>query len=215
MMRLRVTAAVAVVLLPAVARADRTQVFSIQAADCGSCGDVIKAELKKLDGVKKADFDKEKAELKVKVKDDVTDEQVLAAIGRAGLRAVVGAGQGSYASVPAPAPELGFVTLSHQGEAIGPLAKHRVPGKWTVFDVYAEWCAPCRLVDARLRELAGARADLAVRKLNVVSFETPLALELGAQFEYLPYMVVFSPEGERTDIHGADLEKLDRTLAGR
>jgi hypothetical protein len=56
------------------------------------------------------------------------------------------------------------------------------------------------------------RPDVAVRKLNVVDFDTPLARELGSRFEALPYVVVFSPAGKRTDIMGIDFSKLDRAL---
>ena len=66
-----------------------------------------------------------------------------------------------------------------------------------------------------MRMVAAVRKDVAVRKLNVVTFESPLAVELGPDFDTLPYMVVFSPEGKRTDIFGADRQKLDRTLASR
>ena len=106
-------------------------------------------------------------------------------------------------------------TLSRKGEAVGPLAKRRVTDKYTVFDVYADWCGPCRLVDAHLREVTAERKDVAVRKLNVVDFDTPLAREFGPDFEVLPYVVVFSPQGKRTDIFGADLERLDKALRAR
>ncbi len=127
------------------------------------------------------------------------------------VAAAARADQGPKAT-PSPLPDPGFVTLSREGEAVGPLEKHRVTGKYTVFDIFADWCAPCRLVDARLREIAAERKDVAVRKLNVVDFESPLAGELGPDFETLPYVVVFAPDGKRTDILGADLPKLDRTL---
>ena len=200
--------------LAPVARADRTQVFSIQGADCGKCGDQIKDELKKVKGVKKAEFDMFKVELTVKLADGVSDDVVVAAVEKVGMKAVPGAGQGTYLP-PATYPAGSDVaTLTPDGGAVGPLDKLRAPAKYTVFDVYADWCGPCRKVDERLRELVGQRPDLAVRKLNVVDFDTPLALELGAQFEALPYVIVFSPSGKRTDIQGIDFEKLDRALAG-
>jgi copper chaperone CopZ len=192
--------------------ADRTQVFSIQGADCGQCGDEIKDELKKVKGVKKAEFDIHKVELTVRLADGVRDEDILAAVERAGMKALLGPGQGSYlpqASYPAGAD---VAVLTRDGSAVGPLDKLRVPGKYTVFDVYADWCGPCRTVDERLRGLVQSRTDVAVRKLNVVDFDTPLAGELGARFEALPYLVVFSPSGKRTDIEGVAFEKLDRAL---
>jgi thiol-disulfide isomerase/thioredoxin len=44
-----------------------------------------------------------------------------------------------------------------------------VPGRITVFDLWAAWCAPCRELDDRLAALARAHPErLAVRKLDVV-----------------------------------------------
>jgi hypothetical protein len=68
-------------------------------------------------------------------------------------------------------------------------------------------------VDARLREIITQRADVAVRRLNVVDFDTPLASELGPDFQALPYLIVFTPSGKRVDIHGADFGRLDKALA--
>ena len=197
------------------ARADRTQVYSIHNADCADCANKIKAELKKVPGVKKADFDVQKVELTVRMAETVSDETVIEAAERAGLKATVGAGSGGY-QPPEGYPATSDVqTLSKKGEAVGRLDKLRVKDKYTVFDVYADWCGPCRLVDARLREITAARKDVAVRKLNVVSFESPLAQEMGPDFDSLPYVVVFSPEGKRTEVVGADLARLDRALGAR
>ena len=57
--------------------------------------------------------------------------------------------------------------------------------------------------------------DVAVRKLNVVDFESPLGKELGSRLEALPYLIVFTPSGKRIDIAGADMEKLDKALAAK
>jgi len=102
--------------------------------------------------------------------------------------------------------------LTHDGKAVGPLDKLRVRGKYTVFDLYADWCAPCKLVDARLKEILAKRKDVAVRKLNVVDFDSPLAAEMGPQFDSLPWLVVFSPSGRRQDVVGMDYAELDDAL---
>jgi copper chaperone CopZ len=199
-------------LLPTAARAEATRIYSLQGADCESCADKVRGELKKVKGVKKVDFDKQKVEITVRLDDTVADADVLAAVERAGLKAVVGPGQGAYLPAEKYPPGSDMKVLSKDGSAVGKLDKLRVPDKYTVFDVYAEWCGPCRFVDARLRELLSTRKDMAVRKLNVVDFDSPLAKELGSRIEALPYVIVFDPAGKRTDIVGADFGKLDKAL---
>jgi thiol-disulfide isomerase/thioredoxin len=200
--------------LAAAARADRTQVFSIQGGEDGGAGEKLKAEVRKVAGVKKADFDARKAELTVRLADGVADQAVIGAVEGAGLKAVVGAGQGAYRPAEAYPAGADVATLSKDGSAVGPLPKLRVPDKYTVFDVYADWCGPCKLVDQRLREIVAARKDVAVRKLNVVDFDTPLARELGPKLESLPYVIVYSPAGKKTEIEGTDFAKLDKALKG-
>lgn len=203
----------ALLSLPQAARADRTQVYSIQGADCADCSEAIEKELQKVTGFKKAEFDKTKVELTVRLADAVSDEEVLKAAERAGFKAIVGPGQGAYLPLPDYPAGADVVKLTNDGQKVGPLKKLRVPGKHTVFDVYADWCGPCRLVDEALRGIVQKRSDVAVRKLNVVDFDSPLARELGSGFEALPYMMVFSPSGKRTEIRGANLKKLEEALA--
>ena len=213
----RVTASLSLtlVLATAPAWADRVQVFSVQGADCATCADKIKDELKKTKGVGKVEFDKQKVELTVKLEDGVADDAVVSAVGRAGFKAMVGPGHGAYLPHPDYPAGADVLWLSRDGSAVGPLPKRRAAAKYTVFDVYADWCGPCRTVDERLRDLVGKRADVAVRKLNVVDFESPLGKELGSRLEALPYLIVFTPSGKRIDIAGADMDKLDKALAAK
>jgi copper chaperone CopZ len=200
--------------VPSAALAERTQVYSVQGVDCASCADRIKSELKKVKGVKKVDFDKHAVELTVKMDDGVADQAVLDAVARAeqGLSAVVGPGQGRYLPFESFPPGADFQVLTGDGSAVGPLPKLAVAGKYTVFDVFAEWCGPCREVDDKLRAMVSQRPDLAVRKLNVRDFDTPLARELGPAFDTLPYLVVVTPRGKKIEIAGVDFEKLEKAL---
>ena len=202
-----------VTALPAFA--DRVQVFSIQGADCSTCAEKIKDELKKTKGVGKVEFDKQKVELTASLDDGVGDDVVTSAVERAGFKALAGPGQGAYLPHPAFPAGADVAWLSRDGSAVGPLPKLRVASKYTVFDVYADWCGPCRAVDERLHEIIAARSDVAVRKLNVVEFESPLGKELGSRLEALPYVIVFTPSGKRIDIAGADMAKLDKALAAK
>ena len=203
---------VVTVLTAGAARAERVQVYSIQGMDCAECADPVKSELAKIPGIQKTDFDVQKAELTVKLAEDVDDDAVLEVIRTAGFEGFVGPGKGAYLpheSYPAGAD---VIVLTEKGAAVGDLRKLRASGKYTVFDVYADWCGPCRKVDSRLRELVTERTDVAVRKLDVVSFQSPLARELGRKLSALPYVIVIAPNGKRTDIVGLDLQKLGAAL---
>lgn len=107
-----------------------------------------------------------------------------------------------------------LVELSKAGEDVPSLDQHAVPGKVTLFDFYAVWCAPCRRIDAHVFAMLGRRSDVAVRKLNVVSWETPLAARYLGDVTSLPYLVVYGKDGRRVrEVAGLDLEALDRAIA--
>ena len=196
--------------------ADRVQVFSVQGAECGNCEEEVGPYLKKLKGVKRWSFDSQKFEFTMTLADNVPNEAVVAAFERQGCyRAVPGAGHGAQpgAYKHEPYPEGADVaTVTAKGEAVGPLENLRVPGKYTVLDFYAEWCGPCRLVDKQLRDIVGTRKDVAIRKLNVIDFESPLARQLGRKLKALPYVVVFDPSGKRVEISGNQPKKLSAAL---
>jgi thiol-disulfide isomerase/thioredoxin len=106
-----------------------------------------------------------------------------------------------------------LVEISAQGEDVPALEPHVVPGKVTVFDFYAIWCAPCRKIDEHLFPLLGRRADVAVRKLNVVSWETPVAERYLRNAASLPFVVVYGKRGQRVaEIAGLDLGAIDRAI---
>jgi thiol-disulfide isomerase/thioredoxin len=116
---------------------------------------------------------------------------------------------------PAIAPPAGadFVQLSREGEDVADLAPHAAPGKVTLFDFYATWCTPCRKIDAHVAGLLQRRSDLALRKLNVVSWETPLAAHYLKDAPTLPLVIVYGRDGRRTGaVSGVDLRALDRAI---
>ncbi len=118
-----------------------------------------------------------------------------------------------------PLPQLGadadVAWLARAGEDVPSLDAHAVPGKVTVFDFYADWCAACRKVDGHMYErLAAGDALLAYRKLNVVEWESPLAQRYVKSVPSLPFVVIYGTDGKPfKSLHGADLAALDQAIA--
>jgi thiol-disulfide isomerase/thioredoxin len=120
----------------------------------------------------------------------------------------------SFAPLPALPDGADVARISAKGEDVPTLEVHLARGKVTVFDFYADWCAPCRQIDAHLIEVLRGRNDVAVRKLNVMSWDTPLAKRHLAQVPALPYVVVYGRQGARVAaISGLKLDELDRAIA--
>jgi len=117
-----------------------------------------------------------------------------------------------------PLPTLGagadLLTLAERGEDVPSLEPYLVPDKVTVFDFYADWCAVCRKVDRHVYALLNQRSDVAYRKLNVVSWESPLARRYLTDAPGLPLIVVYGKDGrEVATLSGGDTVALDKALS--
>lgn len=197
------------------ARADRVQVFSVRGIEDVNHGEALADSIAKRPGIQRARFEKLRAELAVTLADRVGDAVVLQVIAAAGCQGVVGPGKGAYAAVPEYPAGADVHVVTNDGSAVGPLEKLRVSGKYTVLDFFATWCGPCRMVDADLRERCATRRDLAVRRLNVVDFDSPLAGQLGYRLTALPHLIVFTPSGRRFEFEGYDPEALQAALSAK
>jgi thiol-disulfide isomerase/thioredoxin len=121
----------------------------------------------------------------------------------------------SFEPLPEAPAGADIVKISQKGEDVASLEAHLAPGKVTIFDFYADWCAPCRKIDAHLLTLMQQRSDIAIRKLNVVSWETPIAARLTAlKVPKLPHVIVYGKDGKEVrGITGFDLAALDKAIA--
>jgi len=95
------------------------------------------------------------------------------------------------------------------------LEDHLVPGKFTIFDYYADWCGPCLKLAKKLEGYAVSRDDLAIRKIDIVNWESPAAKQATKTYKLpgLPYVRVYGPEGKfRGTVEGDDIEALKALL---
>lgn len=188
--------------------------ISVQNVDCGGCGEEVAEAIAKQPGVYAARFDRTLVELTVQYDAGAADSAgFFAAIEKHGFEGSEGPGQGAYVpSVEFP-EGLDVAFISKEGEAVT-LRKHLAAEKVTVFDFYAPWCKPCREVDRHMKELLERRGDVALRKLNVVDWESELAAQYMQGIAELPYVIVYGKNGKRVDaITGLNLEALDEAIA--
>lgn len=79
-----------------------------------------------------------------------------------------------------------------------------VKGKWTVFDFWAPWCEACKVLDRELRELDG----VAIRRVNIVDFDSPIAKRELPGVSVLPRIRVVSPEGVMVFEESGEVDQL-------
>jgi thiol-disulfide isomerase/thioredoxin len=191
-----------------------TTVVSLTGIDCESCGTTVIGKLKEQPGIYAATFDRVLAEVTVQYDAAQIDAPALLAIVTSlGYGAVEGAGHGEYLPEVAFADGLDVVKISKQGEAVE-LESHLAPGKVTVVDFFAAWCQPCRKVDEHMQTVLASHDDVALRKVNIVDWDSEAAKQHMKSVPNLPYVIVYGRDGKQlAAISGLDLAKLDAAIA--
>jgi len=106
-----------------------------------------------------------------------------------------GAGHGP-AKAHAPATAGGDNRHIARGGRSFALADALVPGKLTVIDYWAEWCAPCKGIGAVLDDLASTHDKLAVRKAEVPGLNTAIAQQRLPGVRALPVVHIYGADGK-------------------
>ena len=165
-------------------------------------------------GVRSVEFDKAKVEIHVTFDQAaVLPGDLVKDVRAAGYAAQIGAGKGRYAPAESFDPALDVRWINKDGEAVD-VTTQLVADKVTVVDFGAKWCGPCRDVDAAMKVELTQNPRLALRKVNVADWDSPIAKKYLSQVDGLPYVLVFAPGGRQVAaIGGLDLDKLRKAIA--
>ena len=185
--------------------------LSVNRLFCQSCSSKVTALLETLSGVHDIRFDRKRVEFSVAHAKTLEPDQLIDVVQAGGFDARLGPGQGSY-EVPVDHPETLDVELISRGKRVD-LDVHIVPGKVTVFDFYADWCGPCRQVAEAMNEIMASEPRIALRKVDIIDWDTSVARQHLKRVPQLPFVVVYGPDGKLIDkISGLKLERLKNAI---
>lgn len=91
---------------------------------------------------------------------------------------------------------LDIKTVSKDGREVA-LRSHLARGKVTIFDFSADWCKPCMLLEEKLADLCRREKRVAVRKIDVTQWDTPVVRQHLRGIKGLPYVEVFGRDGQK------------------
>jgi thiol-disulfide isomerase/thioredoxin len=95
------------------------------------------------------------------------------------------------------------------------LEDHLVDGKYVLFDFYADWCGPCRVLEPHVKALADQHPDqLAVRKVDIINWQSEVARQY--RMQSIPHLKLYDPSGQLVAEGGAQqvMSALTRSLGG-
>lgn len=115
-----------------------------------------------------------------------------AAVAAAAVCLLLAGACGGYPGGGRPEVLAGDMEIISRGEEVD-LTAHLASGKYTLFDFYADWCPPCWAIEHDLVRLASESTNVAVRKINIIDWTTPVVRQHGV--EELPHLLLYDSSG--------------------
>lgn len=182
--------------------------LEVAGMSCQGCADHVRQGLGALPGVVRVNADAKKARVVVVYRPaKITSAQIRRKIMALGY--VVG-----DKDPPVTYPSNADVKLvSRRGELVA-VQRTTARGKVTIVDFYADWCKPCKALERRIAARVRTNvARIALRKVNVVSWSSPVAKRYLKRVPGLPYIHIYDQRGRLVVALARDkVNRLDRYL---
>lgn len=188
--------------------------FSVAGMVCEDCAKSAQQLLAQIPDVTKATVDLESETAVLRSTRDLTRPEIKEALGTMGFEARFPGDVILEALSEEEKANLDIEIVS-RGEDIQ-LTEHLAPGKITIFDYYADWCGPCHLLSPKLERLLLKYPDLALRKVDIVGWDSEAAKQAISEFDLpgLPYVTLYDRDGSLLgQVQGNRIEKVEEVIA--
>jgi copper chaperone CopZ len=174
-----------------------TITFKVVGIDCAACAPPIVRALSGVEGVTHASVDAKAETATVEVAAGFDRQKLRDAVSNAGFVAVFpGEEHREIAPLPAEVVKTLDIIAYTSGRRVD-LDKIVAIGKVTIVDFYADWCGPCRVLEARLQHLMQGKKNLAIRRIDIGKWDNEAAKQATAlHAEALPYVRVYDAKGK-------------------
>jgi len=191
----------------------KTYHFTIEGMTCDGCANTITQALLKVDGIASATVDFETKKAKVVASDKITRKQIKQVIASKNFEALF---SGESLVKPLTDEEKSTLNISviKGGKKIK-IKEHLTAGKITIFDFYADWCAPCRVFSPKVERLLLKYSTVNLKKVDIVTWKSDLSKQLTKEYQLpaLPFVLIFDDKGKLLGkIEGNYIEKVEEII---
>jgi len=192
----------------------KTFEFSVEGMTCQSCANTATATLLGVKGVKRAHVDFTTKKATVKVKPEVTEQQIKEAIKAKTNFEVLLPGEELVKPLTEEEKKNADMTVIKGGNKMN-FKDHLAPGKITIFDFYADWCGPCRVFSPKVERLLLKYPNVALKKVDIVDWKSELSKQLTKIYKMpaLPFTLIFDDKGNLLGkVEGNKIEEVEQII---